>query len=105
MLTLRASSADGTRLIAMAGDLDMEGATALEEAALPGAATGPGTGIETELVLDFSQVDFVDSTGMYSLVRIHRAWHERGGRVTMINLSDEISEVFELVGLTGGDFS
>lgn len=105
MLTLHVSSSDCTRLVVLAGELDMEGVAALEEAALPCAGMGPGTGTETELVLDFSQVDFVDSTGMYSLVRIHRAWHERGGRVTMINLSEEILEVFELVGLTGGDFS
>ncbi|TDA65554.1 MAG: STAS domain-containing protein [Clostridia bacterium] len=52
------------------------------------------------MILDFAGVTFVDSTGMYRLLEIYRAWREQGREVSITNLSGEIVEVFYLVGLT-----
>lgn len=92
MLSLETSLQENIRRVVLAGELDMESAVALEEAALPG--------MENELILDFSGVTFVDSTGMYRLLQINQAWLEKGRQVRIVNLPPEIAEVFHLVGLT-----
>lgn len=91
MLSLEISIQENSRRVALTGELDMESVATLEQAALPGP--------ESELVLDFSGVTFVDSTGMYRLLQINQAWRENGRQVEIVNLPSEIAEVFHLVGL------
>lgn len=91
MLSLEISIQENSRRVALTGELDMESVATLEQATLPGP--------ESELVLDFSGVTFVDSTGMYRLLQINQAWRENGRQVEIVNLPSEIAEVFHLVGL------
>ncbi len=50
------------------------------------------------LVIDLSEVTFVNSGGLRCLVTVWRQARERGGNVVLCNLSPRISQVFNTVG-------
>ena len=57
--------------------------------------------IVSALVLDLSQVEFIDSSGIALLLRIHTAVvGDRGGTVSVVNPSPAARRTFELCGLT-----
>jgi anti-anti-sigma factor len=52
------------------------------------------------LVLDFSGVTFVDSTGLGALVRIRNEAERHGKRVDLVGVRREVRRVLELTGLS-----
>ncbi|WP_170163496.1 STAS domain-containing protein [Brevibacillus gelatini] len=53
----------------------------------------------TKIVIDFSGLDFIDSTGIGSILSIIHAAADRGIVVTFEGLNKETDELFELVGV------
>lgn len=51
------------------------------------------------LVIDMEGVDFVDSTGLGSLVAALRIVREKNGDIKVCNLKDNVRSVFELIRL------
>jgi anti-sigma B factor antagonist len=52
------------------------------------------------LILDFSEVDYIDSSGMAALVEYIRDAQAFGGRLAMVGLNDRLKRVFEIVRLS-----
>ena len=52
-----------------------------------------------EVTVDLSQVEFVDSSGMGSLLSIHRRLPEKHSPVKLINVRPAVQSVLELVRL------
>jgi anti-sigma B factor antagonist len=52
-----------------------------------------------ELVLDLSQVEFVDSTGLGVLVSAFKSAREQGGHITLLDPSREIGRLLQITGL------
>jgi anti-sigma B factor antagonist len=50
-------------------------------------------------VIDFQAVTFIASTGIRPLLSLNRLLREKGGRVILCNLSDNIREIFEVTRL------
>lgn len=51
------------------------------------------------LVIDFSKLNFLDSTGVGSLIQVIRKLKEANMEVNVINISEEVYEVLDLLGI------
>jgi anti-sigma B factor antagonist len=91
------SELDGVRVVAVRGELDLSTAPDLEgplEAALDGG--------EAPILIDLSECEFIDSTGIAMIVR---AWQQldgdeqRAGQLVIANRNDQVQRVLEISGL------
>ena len=55
---------------------------------------------ENQLVLNFSNVQFMTSAMLGLLVRIHKRVSERGGKLELRNLDNNLQKLFEITQLT-----
>jgi anti-sigma B factor antagonist len=55
---------------------------------------------EGELILNFSNVQFMSSSLLGLLVKIHKRVCERGGHLKLMNVNANIYKVFEITRLT-----
>ena len=53
----------------------------------------------TDMIFDFSRVEFMDSSGIGILIGRYRELSKQGGRVYAINISGEIGRIFGVSGL------
>lgn len=84
---------DGSVVIVARGELDLVGAPRLLQA-LPAEGTAP-------VVLDLGGVEFMDSSGLRSLLEARQACVSAGREFAIARPSDAVSRVLELVDLTG----
>ncbi|MDO8683573.1 MAG: STAS domain-containing protein [Armatimonadota bacterium] len=56
---------------------------------------------DVRLVLDFSQVSFLDSEGLKVIVRAYRRISEAGGSIAIVGCSQTIGRLFDILGLRG----
>jgi len=90
---------DGIRVIAVRGELDLSTAPELEGPLEEAVATG-----DTSVLVDLSECEFIDSTGIALIVR---AWQrldrtaegEGEGRVVLCSYNDQVRRVLEITGL------
>ena len=76
----------------LSGELDMAAAPRLNEALLLDVAQ------DGELRLDLSELTFLDSSGMNAILA-HARSRNGDGRLVLVNPSDPVARVFELVNL------
>jgi len=95
-LTVRIEAEGGACTLGLAGELDMANAATLE-AELDRAAGGGASPI----TVDMRELEFIDSTGIATLVAAHRRLNERGGeRVRLVrSRSNAVRRVMDLTGL------
>ncbi len=83
-------------LVTLAGDFDI--VTTRE---IAGEVNSFLMSTPSVVMVDLSRVDFIDSSGIAVLLRIHTAVvREGGGTVRVVNPSDAARRTFELCGLT-----
>lgn len=87
---------DGIRVIAVRGELDLSTAPALEgpleQAVSPGDAS---------VLIDLTECEFIDSTGIAMIVRAwqHLEGNGDGTRVAICSDNDQVRRVLEVTGL------
>lgn len=86
---------DGHAELRLVGELDMDTASRLAAALEPVYEHGVAT-----LVLDLSELGFIDSSGLHHLVKALKHQRERGGEVVLHAPTNQTLRVLELVGLT-----
>jgi anti-anti-sigma factor len=86
-------SPDGVR-IALAGELDVSGATTFYEALSRAEQSGAAL-----IVLDLRELRFMDSTGLRLIVAAHRRAIEDARRLVIVQGPDAIRELFRVAGL------
>ena len=86
---------DGVAVLTPRGELDVAGTPALEDA-LAAAAEAGVAGI----VVDLSQLEFMDSSGLRAVVLADRRLHERGLRFALVRGGEPVHRVFELTRMT-----
>ena len=90
-MTISKNLKGSTLAVALEGRLDTTTAPDLEKA-LKESMEGA-----TELVLDFSKLDYISSAGLRVLLSAHKAMAGKGGmKVTHVN--EIVGEVFEVTG-------
>jgi anti-sigma B factor antagonist len=90
----RASRSNGTAVVAVHGDVDLYTAPRLWETI--DAAT---TEIPRELVLDLTDVRFLDSSGLNVLIRAHKRLRPVAGTVVIRGAKDQVSMALEVTKL------
>jgi anti-sigma B factor antagonist len=88
------ASADGETVVTVAGELDL--ATAPLLADIVDGLRDPG--IDT-VVLDVTDLEFCDSSGLSALVRSHRAAEEHGVRVVLRSPPPAVRSLLEITRL------
>ncbi len=84
---------DTTLVVNVQGRLDTSTAPELQEFI--------GSSIEgvTELILDFSGLEYISSAGLRVLLATEKEMKSKG-RMVVRNLSEEVAEVFEITGFS-----
>ena len=92
---VRASAvADGAFVISVVGEADLYTAPALREEMLGALAAGA-----KRLVVDLSDVTFIDSTSIGTLVRAERELRASGGTISVVANDPNIVRVFRITAL------
>lgn len=95
-LAITRAQQDGVHVVALRGELDMDGSGELE-----GTLAQPGPA--ARVCLDLTELDFIDSTGLAVVIRAHRAL-AAGGGVMAIAIAcpgtGSVRRTFETTGLT-----
>lgn len=87
---------DGEVLLHLAGELDLSYVDMLWE-----AADGALNAAPSRLVLDVTEVTFIDSSILGALVRINRAAKERGASFSLRHPPRVVARLLQLSGLEG----
>jgi len=85
----------GPLVAAITGDLDIANAGILVDTVIPEIGGGPTSGV----VLDFSAVDFMDSTGLRALLEIARRLEDDAARLVLLNPAGSVRKLLALAGL------
>lgn len=89
------STIDGTTVVSVRGEVDLYTAPKLREQ-LDGAVQGD----QPRVVVDLTQLDFIDSTGLGVLVGALKQVRAAGGDMTLRNPSRSTHKILEIAGLT-----
>jgi anti-anti-sigma factor len=87
---------DGLAVITPRGELDVAGTPALEDALAQAAGTPDLEGI----VIDLSQLEFMDSSGLRAVVLADQRLRGRGVRFALVPGGEPVHRVFELTRMT-----
>lgn len=85
---------DGSIVVAVSGELDVFTAPDFETALQELISAG-----DTNLVLDLTDVDFLDSTGLGVMVKALKWAREGGGSLRVVATHERIVKVFRITGL------
>jgi anti-anti-sigma factor len=87
---------DGLAVVTPRGELDVAATPQLEDA-LAEAADAPGV---QAIVIDLSQLEFMDSSGLRAIVLADQRLRGRGLRFALVPGGDPVHRVFELTRMT-----
>ncbi|MEU7057994.1 STAS domain-containing protein [Streptomyces sp. NPDC046197] len=93
LLITRTTADDGTCVVTLAGEADLDGSAHLRQALLSCLETAPNT------VIDCGEVTFMDSSGINALITAHQAAQASGARLRLAAPQDAVLRVLQLVGV------
>ncbi|MFE5402760.1 STAS domain-containing protein [Streptomyces sp. NPDC004596] len=82
-------------VVTVAGDMDLHTASVLSEHALTVVQEGA-----PHLVLDLAQVDFVDSTGLSTLINLMHATQEAHGSLRLAAVPERLARMVTMTGIS-----
>lgn len=80
-------------IVEFAGELDTVAAEGLMDKLTP-VMNGEGKPI----TIDFSKLEYISSAGMRVLLQLNKNAMEKGGSVSIVGMSEDILQIFQLVG-------
>jgi anti-sigma B factor antagonist len=90
-LELRTEQDQGAPRLVVSGELDLASAEELEGHLKQLEASEPDV-----LVLDLRELDFMDSTGLRTVIAADARAKDRGGRLVVVRAPEEVDRVFRL---------
>ena len=81
-------------IVALSGRLDTTTSPKLQESLIPEFDN------ETHIELDFKDLKYLSSAGLRVLLIATKTAKAKNGRLTLINVSDDINEVFQMTGFS-----
>ena len=87
---------DSTMRVALVGELDAHTAPRFADAVAPGLASGD----VRYLIVDATELSFMDSSGISELLRLKNFLAERGGSFRLDGAGAIVRRVLEITGLT-----
>ena len=94
-LTITRTSEDLAEVVTVAGEIDLYTCGQLREALRQAVDDGPGT-----VVVDMTGVEWIDSTGLGTLVGALKRARAKDGTVQVAGASDLIAKHFQVTGLS-----
>jgi anti-sigma B factor antagonist len=85
---------DGTAVVAVFGEVDLATAPELKAVLLAAVASGA-----TNIVLDLSGTDFLDSTGLGAVVTAYKRVRAHDGHMRVVVGNPRVRRVFEITNL------
>ena len=85
---------DGLQVIAVRGELDLSTAADLEAPLDDAVASG-----DASVLIDLTECEFIDSTGIALIVRAWQRLDGNGNRVVICSANDQVRRVLEVTGL------
>jgi len=85
---------DNIPIVSITGDIDLESSPKLREFLKPKAAQKT-----PKLLLDFAGVNYIDSSGLATLIEYFQAVQGFSGKLALASLSPRVKNVFEIVRL------
>jgi stage II sporulation protein AA (anti-sigma F factor antagonist) len=85
-------------VFALSGRLDVTSAKHFEDKILTEIESG-----DRRFVIDLAQLNYISSSGLRVLYRVSAKLKEKGGRIVLCRLSDDVRRVFDIVD-RAGDF-
>ena len=82
---------DGVKVFKIKGEIDIAGSPGLRSYLEKNAAK--------KLVIDLSEVEYVDSSGLATLVEVLKKNKTQGGKLGLSGLSDKVRSLFEITKL------
>ena len=86
---------DGVHIICLSGDIDLQHSPKMRQLLQTKANERAPA-----LLLDFSEVKYIDSSGLATLVEYYQKSRSYSGRMALAGLSNRVRSVFELVRLS-----
>jgi stage II sporulation protein AA (anti-sigma F factor antagonist) len=93
-LSVRSSREDDVHTIALAGEMDLANAADVERELVRAEATNPA-----RLVIDLSELTFMDSTGIRLLITAHARSRTDGDRLVLIRPPARVLRVLTIAGV------
>jgi anti-sigma B factor antagonist len=90
---IQLSDADGTLILGIAGDLDVESRDLVEQVLLAAIESA------SRLVLDLGELTFCDSSGMAMLIALHKRAESTARPLAFRNVSPVVRRMFEIAGV------
>lgn len=87
------TTSDGSHVLRLSGDIDRAAQASLDEAY-------ESAGVGGALVLDFTDVEYINSTGIAVIVGVLAKARAGGRAVSALGLSDHYREVFRITRLS-----
>lgn len=94
-LQVQSTEIAGRPVVRVTGDVDLRSSPQLRDQLLDLARDANG-----DLLVDLSNVGYMDSSGVGTMVFVKREVERDGGRVVLINLQPRVRSVFEITHLT-----
>lgn len=96
-LAVERETSDGDRVagLRVTGEMDMSTVVTFEEAFSATLDEAPDP-----LRIDLSGVTFMDSSGLNALIRARNAMEDRGRKLVISGVSDQVRHLFDISGLT-----
>jgi anti-sigma B factor antagonist len=94
LLTIHSEPQDDARCVSLHGALDLANANALEDEFIRIETTSV-----SRIVLDLSELEFIDSTGLAVIMRAHARAQNDGHVLRVLRPNGQVGRVFELCGL------
>ena len=85
---------DDVTLIEVGGQLIVGNRQLLKEQVLAQLERG-----DRKFIVDFSNTDYIDSSGLGVLVTLSKKIREQGGQLSLVSLSEDLRTLFELTKL------
>lgn len=95
-LEVRHEEDNGRHVLRLVGELDLASADGLEQRI--GRLCVEGS---REIVLDLSELDFVDSSGLRAMLTSRQTCERSGCELVLVNCKEQVRRVLELTGIDG----
>jgi anti-sigma B factor antagonist len=93
-LRMRVRTQGEVTIVEVGGEIDLHSAPQLRAELLKAAET-----VKPRVVIDLSEVTFIDSTGIGVLVGALKRAREKGGALNFCGIQSRVKRVFEITGL------
>jgi anti-sigma B factor antagonist len=89
------TEAENTAILSLTGEVDVATAGRVRDSGLKLVSEGI-----RHLIVDLTSTEFMDSTGLGTLVGLHKRLRESGGEVIVAVSQPRVKRLFEITGLT-----